>query len=41
MNAIEKTLNEWIRYFIKVYIIILLFSFSRHYIVHRLYLIRC
>ena len=41
MNAVEKTLNEWIRYFIKIYIIILLFNLSRHYIVRRLNLIRC
>ena len=37
INVIKKTLNEWIRYFIRVYIIILLFNLSRYHIVRRLY----
>ena len=40
MNVVEKILNEWIRYFIRIYVIILLFNLSRHYIVRRLYQIR-
>ena len=37
MNVVEKALNEWIRYFIKIYVIILLFNLSRYHIVRRLY----
>ena len=40
INVIKKALDEWIRYFIKVYIIILLFNLSHYYIVYRLNSIR-